>query len=185
MFPLATVMLFEGTLRRAARLNGRRTGRVAEPRATFEILQWVFFPKATWHGFKFGIADRTLGGDAAFKLGMVKTADVDPEYVPPQRADLMIDYRQYVPGFPTGAGFVPRELAGSPGRTGPDESGDAARERPETPTVAELVRRGLQVHGPDESAREAIIRDVMAENPAAKDGTIRREIRKQSALRSA
>src|SRR5438477_643047 len=40
MFPIATILLFEGTLRRAARLSGRTTGRVAPPRATFEFLQW-------------------------------------------------------------------------------------------------------------------------------------------------
>lgn len=182
MFPVATVSLFEGTLRRAHRLQGRRSGRVAEPRASFEIMHWFVYPRATWRAFKLGVADRTLGADGAFKLGLIDTAPPDDSYAPPARVDIELDYSQAIPGYRrVVAGQTVRQLAGSSA----GQSLDAPPDAPEVRSITEIVRESLQINGPDESARAAIVADVLAERPEADEKTIRRTIRRLSALRSA
>jgi hypothetical protein len=91
MFPIATVILFEGALRRAARINGRIDGRVARPRATFELLQWLIFRKATWAAFRRSIADRSLDSDGAFKLGLLESQPIPMPEVPRRTIELNYD----------------------------------------------------------------------------------------------
>lgn len=170
-FPIATVILFEGTLRRAHRLNGRLTGRVAQPRATFELMQWLVYPKATWWAFRRSVADRSLGGNAAFILGIEMTTTTEPEYVPPARREFEFDYGQL-----TGGGI--RELSGSQSGSEPESAGDAPDSRPLTVIVREL----LQVSQGDKAATHAA---VMKVRPAANPDTVRRTIQKESGLRSA
>lgn len=166
-FPVATVILFEGTVRRVHRLNGRRTGRVANPRATFEILQWIVYPKATWWAFRRSIADRSLGGDAAFILGVAATT---PEEVETDEADdTRRRFEWSYDGKPGSSGRV-RELSGSAPESAPEESGPV----PVIRTVKALVLESLQVNGADE---EKAVAHVHAANPDAKDATIRRTFR--------
>lgn len=168
MFPLATVMLFEGTLRRAHRLNGRLTGRVAQPRASFELMQWIVFPRATWLAFRLGVQDRSLGGEAAFIIGIERTTTTEPVYVPPARRQFAVDYQ--------GQGI--RELAGPSG----GESGNVPPETPAKRSLTDLVRESIEVRGPDVAA---VVEDVKAANPDAKEDSIRRTFRKQTEIRSA
>jgi hypothetical protein len=176
MFPVATILLFEGALRRAHRLEGRRTGRVARPRASFEMMQWIMFPAATMAAFRLGVADRRLGGDAAFKLGLltVKTKADEAAYVPPARVEVDLPYNELVPGYPNviTSGQAPALSAGSSG-TVPDEA-------PDNRPVTALVAESLQVNGPD---MDAIVEDVTRQRPAANPETIRRTVRRLNKLR--
>lgn len=168
-FPLATVILFEGTLRRAHRLNGRLSGRVAQPRATFELMQWLIYPKATFWAFRRSIADRTLGGNAAFLLGIEMTTTTEPEYVPPARREFQIDYVN-------GGGI--RELTGSQSGSEPESAGPA----PDLRKLTELVRDLLPENQWDKKATQTA---VLALRPDANPDTVRRTIQKESGLRSA
>jgi hypothetical protein len=177
-FPLATVALFEGTLRRSFRLSGRRSGRVAPPRASFELLQWLLFRRATWEAFRDGVRDRTLSADAAFKLALIRLeTTVEPEWVPDQRREIEIDYTADLRGKAAitsgSAGGYPEDTAESP------ES--VADSRP----VSVLVREFLQVRGADDDGKAAVLADVLAAKPGANPDTVRRTITRESALRSA
>jgi hypothetical protein len=169
-FPIATVLLFEGTLRRAHRLNGRMTGRVARPRATFEILQWVVYPKATFWAFRASIADRSLGGNAAFILGIEATtpATITVE----QDTD---DRRTFEKDYLTGE---VRELSGS----GPADAPESAGPGPDNRTLKALVQESLQVRGAD---RAAVVADVLAIRPAADPDSIRRTFSKLAGPKTA
>jgi len=179
-FPVATVILFEGTVRRVHRLNGRRTGRVAKPRATFEILQWIVYPRATWWAFRRSIADRSLGGTAAFMLGVQATTaeEDDAEETPDVRRTFEWDY--------TGpdSGRI-RELSGSGPDRGPDSSGSAeesAGSGPDTRPLTVLVKESMQVRGAD---LEAVTADVLAVRPKANPDTIRRTFGKVAGPKAA
>jgi hypothetical protein len=101
LFPIATVALFEGSMRRLHRLQGRRDGRVAAPRASFELIQWLLFFGATRRAMRLAVADRTLGADGAFKLGLIavqKKADQEPTVTVVRRTvDVPMD--DLVPGL--------------------------------------------------------------------------------------
>lgn len=184
-FPIATVILFEGTVRRVHRLNGRRTGRVAKPRATFELLQWLVYPKATYWAFRRSIADRSLGGTAAFMLGVQATTKVEQEETeedPDTRRKFEWDYSN-----PDGGQI--RELTGSGPDSGPDSGPESAGSDPEsagsgpdTRPLTELVKESLQVRGADKAA---VVADVLAIRPTANPDTIRRTFGKLSGPKAA
>lgn len=67
-FPVVTVLLFEGQLRRVYRLNGRAAGRLAGPRATIDLVTWLFFRRIALRATKLGVLDRGLDSDAAMLL---------------------------------------------------------------------------------------------------------------------
>lgn len=176
MFPLATVLLFEGTLRRAHRLNGRETGRVAPPRASFELVQWLFFPRATFRAFRLGVADRSLGGDAAFKLGLIaQETERAPEYVEPPRRRIDLSYDRIIPGYP-------QYVSGSSPELESGQSGSTDGQTPERRSVKALVEENLQVTGSDD---ESVYDAVHAARPDVKEDTIRKAIRTARTLRSA
>jgi hypothetical protein len=168
-FPIATVLLFEGTLRRAHRLNGRMTGRVARPRATFELLQWLVYPKATFWAFRASIADRSLGGGAAFILGIEATT---PRPIVVEQVD---ERREFERDYLTGQ---VREVAGSGPADAPESGGSA----PDTRPLTALVQESLQVRGAD---LEAVKADVLALRPTANPDSIRRTFGKLSGPKAA
>lgn len=169
-FPIATVLLFEGTLRRAHRLNGRMTGRVAQPRATFELMQWLVYPKATWWAFRQSVADRSLGGHAAFILGIEATTPaVIEDQAEEKRRQFMIDYQN---------GGKIREISGP--ESGPEP--ESAAPAPDTRKLTEVVRDLLPDNDWDPKSTLAA---VLAVRPDAKADTVRRTIAKESGLRSA
>lgn len=67
-FPIVTVLLFEGQLRRVFRLNGRAAGRVAEPRATVDLLTWLLYRKLAFRATKLAVLDRGLDTGAALTI---------------------------------------------------------------------------------------------------------------------
>lgn len=178
MAPLATLCLFEGTLRRAYRLGGRRTGRVAQPRASFELLQWLIFRKATWEAFRDGVKDRTLSADAAFKLALLRLEDAeDIDWTPPPRREIELDYAEDLSGRAAITAGIRREI--------PPESAGAAEVPPDTRPLSAVVQETLQVTGVDKPGKEAAFAAVTAAKPAAKPESVRREIRRQTEIRSA
>jgi hypothetical protein len=67
-FPIVTVALFEGQLRRRFRLQGRRTGRVPEPRATVDLMTWIFYRQLALRATKLSVLDRGLDPDSALMI---------------------------------------------------------------------------------------------------------------------
>lgn len=181
-FPLATVALFEGTLRRSFRLSGRRSGRVAPPRPSFEILQWLLFYKATWGAFKDGVRDRTLSADAAFKLALIRLeTTVEDDWEDDRRRDIEIDYTEDLGG----RGQI---TAGSAGGH-PEDAAESAEPVEDVRPVSVVVREKLQVTGVDKPGQAKAFDEVKAAKPSAPEATIRRTIARESAemskLRSA
>jgi len=159
-FPCATVLLFHGSLRRAARLDGRRTHRVAPPRATFEPLLWVVYPRATWQAFKLAVADRSLGASGAFKIGIAVTSRER------DRADAQEGGRRDVDLWAVlGALSTLPALTGHPPADVPDMSGG----RPVS--TASLVRAAIAAGCTD---LDAVTEHVRRTAPAAPADTIRR-----------
>lgn len=178
MFPVTTVALFEGTLRRAHRLNGRRTGRVAQPRATFELMQWLTYPRVTARAFRMGILDRSLSGDAAFKLATLELTPIDDaEEVIDQRRTVELDYSGTL-------GTRAQITSGSPADS-PDVPAESAGPAPDPRTVTAVVQEFLQVRGVDDAGKAAAFGDVMAAKPDANPATVRRTIDRESKIRSA
>ena len=64
-FPIVTVLLFEGQLRRSYRLNGRTAGRLNEPRATVDLVTWLLYPRLAFRATKLGVLDRGLDAGSA------------------------------------------------------------------------------------------------------------------------
>lgn len=177
-FPLATVALFEGTLRRSFRLSGRRSGRVAPPRASFELLQWLLFRRATWEAFKDGVRDRTLSADAAFKLALIREQTAaEPEWEPDQRREIQIDYSADLAGK---AAITSGSAGGQPADTA--DTAESAEKTPDPRPISVLVRESLQVRGMD---KEAVVSDVLEAKPGANPETVRRTFDRESGLRSA
>jgi hypothetical protein len=177
-FPIATVVLFEGTLRRTHRLNGRRTGAVARPRASFELLQWLVFPRITLWAFRQGVMDRSLSAQALFTLAVVKLTPEEEETVSEEkRREIEMDYAETL----RGRGQITSGLSGSnPDQTG--ESADSVRIVPDRRKLTELVAEALQVTGADD---ESVVAEVSAVRPDVKPESIRKAIRTVRTPRSA
>ena len=82
-FPVVTVALFEGQLRRRYRLQGRAAGRVAEPRATVDLITWVFYRSLALRATRLAVLDRGLDQDTALmiaerQLALEAAADARP-----------------------------------------------------------------------------------------------------------
>ena len=181
-FPLATVSLFEGTLRRSFRLSGRRSGRVAPPRASFELLQWVLFRRATWEAFRDGVRDRTLSADAAFKIALIRLeTEAEPDWEPERRREVELDYSADLGGR---AAITSGSAGGHP-----EDSAESAGPVEDVRTVTDIVREKLQVTGVDKAGQAEALTLVLAAKPSAKESTVRRTIARESAemskLRSA
>lgn len=177
-FPLATVILFEGTLRRAFRLSGRRSGRVAPPRASFEILQWVLFRRLTWEAFRDGVLDRTLSADAAFKLALIRQQALDATEIEivDDRKGIALDYSEDLGG----RGQITSGSAGGH----PADAAESSEPVEDVRPVAVIVREKLQVTGVDETGQATAFAQVMAAKPSAIEATVRRTIGRESAQMS-
>lgn len=173
-FPVATVVLFHGTLRRTHRLNGRRSGAIAQPRASFELLQWLVFPRFTWWAFTQGVKDRSLSAQAAFNLAVMELTPDEADYEAPERREVELDYSRTL----RGRGQITSGLSGS----NPDQSADSVRIVPDRRTIPELVTEFMQVTGADD---ESVMEAVSAARPDVKPDSIRKAIRTVRTPRSA
>lgn len=178
-FPVVTVLLFEGTLRRAHRLNGRRTGRISQPRATFELMQWITYPKVTFLAFRMGVLDRNLSGDSAFKLAMFTLTPVEDEE--DNRTDKRTVIEMDYSGTIGGRGQITSGIQADT----PDVPEESAGPVSDPRKVTELVREFLQVRGVDDAGKAAAMEDVLKAKPEANPTTVRRTIDRESKIRSA
>lgn len=177
-FPIVTVALFEGTLRRAHRLNGRRTGRVAQPRASFELLLWLTYPRLTAKAFRKGVFDRQLSADAALKLAMLEMTEPElEEYTPAPLRRVELDYSGTLSGRAAITSGIQADT--------PDVPEESAGSVPDLRSITALVRESLQVRGADKDGKAAVFEDVLKAKPAANPGTVRRTIDRESGIRSA
>jgi hypothetical protein len=161
-FPVATVCLFEGSLRRAHRLAGRVDGRVAQPRATFEPLMWALFPKQTIRAFRIAVLDRTMSADAAFKIAKLSEQTGPALTPPPKRREIALSYDhlsgQVVPDVPADDADV-RAIGG--------------RTSAQRGAVAAAVRTAHGRHGDN---LPAVLAEVRTTVPDAADETVRRTL---------
>lgn len=84
-FPVVTVALFEGQLRRRFRLQGRRTGRVPEPRATVDLMTWIFYRQLALRATKIAVLDRGLDPDTAVMIAEAQLTREQEEADTPAR----------------------------------------------------------------------------------------------------
>ena len=173
-FPIATVILFEGTLRRAFRISGRRSGRVAPPRASFEILQWLLFRRLTWEAFRDGVLDRSLSADAAFKLAVIRQQTIDAAEV-----DVVVERRGLELDYSADLGGHGQITSGYPADT-PESAGSPEDVR----TIAAVVREKLEVTGVDKAGQDEAFAQTIAAKPSADETTVRRTIGRESAKMS-
>jgi hypothetical protein len=164
-FPIATVCLFEGTLRRAYRLNGRRDGRVAPPRATFDLLMWIFYRRLTLQAFRMAILDRGLDADTATALAERQLQlDADAAAVP-QRRQIQRSYAHLLDG-----GTI-REI-------GADLDAEPVQElRPVNGRargdITKAVRAAVEEHGDN---LPAVVAAVRSKHPDVAEDTVRRTL---------
>lgn len=164
-FPIATVLLFEGQLRRAYRLNGRAAGRLAPPRATFDLIVWLLYPRQAMQATRFAVLDRGLDSDAALMLAereMQRRAELEARK--PERRRFRRSYAHLLSGGEL------REL--EDGRTieadEPDESTPSVRTRG---AISAAVRTAHAEHGDDLDKVLEVVRTIV---PAADRDTVRR-----------
>lgn len=178
--PIGTVLLFEGQLRRRAKLMGRETGRVAPPRAVFEPIMWLLFFREVRLATRFAARDRSLSPDQALQIAEGELAYADAiaraeQIRPPANRDYtaQIAWSQPVRELPPGqSGPVTGQDPDSPADT--EELRDhAAHRRPDRPPISQLVRAAADKVGTD-------VDDVLAEvrivRPDAERETVRRTL---------
>lgn len=168
-FPIATVALFEGTLRRAYRLNGRRTGNVAMPRATFDVMTWLLYPRLAFQAMRMSVLDRGLNADTALVLAEKVIALARAEAAQPPRRIMSRSYAHL-----TGDGDVIEAQAvrlDTAADTEDAVSGQSTEAVRMSGSVSAAVRDAVTVHGQDYEAVRAAVRVLV---PGAKDDAIRK-----------
>jgi hypothetical protein len=173
--PIFTVLLFEGQLRRRAKIVGRETGRVAPPRATFEPIMWLLYLREVRLATKIAARDRSLGPDQALQIaeGMLAhtAARLRAEQIrPPATRDYTaeIAWSQPVRELPPGT---------------PDKASDSVEPAPYTeelrdhaahrPPVAPIVRAAVEKVGGD---LDAVLAEVKVIRPDVERETVRRTL---------
>jgi hypothetical protein len=165
-FPVATVILFEGQLRRKARLEGRARGLVPPPRATVPLIVWLFFPKIAFRATRLATLDRGLTGDDAFLVAEAQTAEET------EQANAVTRRPQYRRLYP--------ELEGRAVDTVPELSTGQAPDTAELrdhaehkPPVAPIVRAAVEKVGAD---LDAVLSEVRVIRPDVERETVRRTL---------
>jgi hypothetical protein len=185
--PIFTVLLFEGQLRRRAKIVGRETGRVAPPRATFEPIMWLLYLREVRLATRIAARDRSLGPDQALQIaeGMLahREAKLRAEQIrPPAIRDYTaeIAWSQPVRELPPGhsVATAPDSVATAPD-TAPvgaevrgafEELRDYAEHKP---PVAPIVRAAVEKVGAD---LDAVLSEVRVIRPDVERETVRRTL---------
>ncbi len=181
VFPLATVALFEGTLRRAHRLAGRKSGQTSQPRASFELIHWVMYPRRTWGALRYAVLDRKVSADEAMQQGWLLAEEGLPVEQAPARQGPALDWADILSGRASmpgarelPAGHAGEEDPGSPGMPGGLHAVPPGRR----PGIAAAVRAAFADCGND---LPAVIGHVQASGVPAGHDSIRRELARQVA----
>jgi hypothetical protein len=190
-FPVVTVLLFEGQLRRVYRLNGRRSGRLSMPRATVDLVTWLFFTKLATRATKLAVLDRGLDTDSALTIAerqlAIEQAEADK---PRERRSLR---RTYAAELGSGQIIEVESQLHRPPRpdTDPDNGGGRPDDRPDNApdeelSVSDVRQRGDLARAVDEARNivgddaERIVRIVRLKYPDAVTETILRTIRRRA-----
>jgi hypothetical protein len=188
-FPIVTVLLFEGQLRRVYRLNGRRTGRLSMPRATVDLVTWLFFTKLALRATRLAVLDRGLDTDSSLTIAerqlAIEQAEADK---PPARRVLRRTYARelgsgQIEETGDGAPFVHRPQPPDNGGGRPADESDNGADN--DLSVSDVRRRGDLARAVDDAQQivgddpERILRIVKLKFPDALDDTILRTIRRK------
>ncbi len=186
-FPIVTVLLFEGQLRRIYRLNGRAAGRLAAPRATIDLITWLFFTRLALRATRLSVLDRGLDTDTALMIAERQLAnEAEAAARPRQRRTMRRTYADVLnsgqlieiePGVP------PVHSPVNPDDK-PDEKPDVQPDNPdENPDVLNDVRRrGDLARAVDDAFLivgndpERVIRIVQLKYPDVVPDTVRRTL---------
>ena len=174
IFPIGTVALFEGQLRRVYRLNGRASGRVAAPRPIIGAMSWMFFTKQALRATKLGVLDPNLNAEEAMHIEGVRIATEDRsraearERTEAARRPVKTPSRRFhYPELDAATAYPEIEQeAAKGGRIPAPESGPR-------PSVADTVR----IMKPESADDPDLIRRVRLVHPDASEETIKRYAR--------
>jgi len=194
-FPVVTVLLFEGQLRRIYRLNGRRAGRLAPPRATVDLVTWIMYRKLAMRATRLAVLDRGLDTDTALMVAERQLQiEAEASVRPPARRIMRRTYASELTGgqlVEIEPGTPPVHRPPSPdnggGRTAdePDESADNSADEPVS--VSDVRQRGDLARAVDEAREivgddpEKVIRIVRMRFPDALPDNIRRTLSRRMA----
>jgi len=188
-FPVVTVALFEGQLRRRFRLQGRAAGRVPEPRATVDLMTWVFYRALAVRATKLAVLDRGLTPDEALMIAERQIAAEAREAATPapRRRGLRRTYAVELADGAVETLDIPAERLDVPRPPVPerpdvrDEDDAPANELPGRGAIARAVRAASGRHGdnlPD------ILADVRTIFPDVREDTVARTLRRQAGAAS-
>jgi hypothetical protein len=190
-FPVVTVLLFEGQLRRVYRLNGRASGRLSMPRATVDLVTWLFFTKLALRATKLAVLDRGLDTDSALTIGEQQLAIEQAAADMPRTRRVL--RRTYAAELGSGAVVEDRPFVHQPPRpdTDPDNGGGRPDEAPDNGadnelSVSDVRQRGDLARAVDDARTivgddpERIVKIVRLKYPDAVTETILRTIRRRA-----
>lgn len=178
-FPIVTVLLFEGQLRRVYRLNGRATGRLSNPRATVDLMTWVLYRRLAMRATRLAVLDRGLDSDSALTIAERQlTIEHERTTRPPGRRTLRRTYAAEL------AGDAVTEVNGTdvlphlppPVRTPavrPADNPDNPPDIRQRGDLARAVGEAIELVGTDP---DAVINAVRWRYPDADRDTIRRTL---------
>lgn len=161
-------VVIESEIMRVWKANARRDGLMSLPRAQVPNEVAREFPEVGTAAKRLAI--RYPNATQASILAMA-FEELDRRAAEPAPVQVRVDVREIIAG-PSG------QSAGQSAGVPAIESGPA----PAPATLTELVKASMQVNGAD---AESVIADVLTAKPDAKPDTIRRTVRKLSALKSA
>jgi hypothetical protein len=191
-FPIVTVLLFEGQLRRRYRLQGRATGRLAQPRASVDLITWVFYRQLAMRATKLSVLDRGLDQDSALMIAERQLALEAAQAAQPaarrrmrrtyavELADGTVESLER-PAIAAGAEpdvHLPAVPSGATRADVPDEAAEEPSEVVERGAIARAVRAASGRHGDNVAD---VLADVRLVFPDVQEDTVRRTLRRQQA----
>lgn len=194
-FPVVTVLLFEGQLRRIYRLNGRAAGRLAPPRATVDLVTWLVYRRLAMRATKLAVLDRGLDTDTALMIAERQLQlEAEAHARPPARRIMRRTYGAELSGgqlVEIEPGSPPVHRPPSPdnggGRTADEPDATADNSADEPVSVSDVRQRGDLARAVDDAREivgddpEKVIRIVRLRFPDALPDNIRRTLARRMA----
>ena len=164
-FPIVTVLLFEGQLRRVYRLNGRAAGRLAMPRATMDLITWLFYRRLALRATRLAVLDRGLDQDTALMLAERQLALEAAADARPTRRRMRRTYAAELSG-----GALDELDIHQPGGDDEPDNGGGLRRRGEIAAAVRTARDTVGDNLPD------VLRIVRTSHPDVSEETVRRTL---------
>jgi len=169
-FPIVTVGLFEGQLRRVYRLQGRAAGRLAQPRASMDLVTWLFYRRLAFRATQLAVLDRGLDQDTALMIAerqLVLEAEASQK---PQRRRMRRTYTAELEG-----GELEDLDIHTPPGPDDEDNGGGLRRRGE---IAAAVRTSVGRVGHN---LEDVLTDVRTSYPDVERDTVRKTLARLAA----